>query len=515
MIGFRAGQRRLYIRGLESPDTTEIKSSSGVNAVAFSPDGASIAFVPGGSRIVRVSLADQQSSTLVTCADLRNSVSWGERGIYFLCDGEIWRSTAAGGEPEQLTRRDAGRHEVLHTDALELPGARHLLFANLTDDAATSRIEALSLDDGTRTIVMEPASTPVISATGHLLFEREGAIWAVPFDSSRAAASGRAVEVLAAASLAPPLYGSLPYRLSRSGTLLYMPREFEEKRVLTVARDGSERALDLPPSQYVLPRVSPDGRRVLLERSQTIEALDVARGTRTQIASGTFGNSFGMWSDDGRIVFRRHTVPVWVAADGSGRGGPLLGATIDDYPSAPGPEPGTVLTVRIRPETAGDILLRSIDGDPRERTLLGSAAYEGGAQLSPDRRWLVYQSNESGEPEIYVRAYPALDRAWQVSEGGGAQVRWSRDGREIYYRGGGRFMAAAFDGRSAEPRLGRPFALFADEFDFGPGITAPNYDVTPEGRFIFLRRTTASGRIRVALDWLPELERRIAAAGSR
>jgi hypothetical protein len=171
--------------------------------------------------------------------------------------------------------------------------------------------------------------------------------------------------------------------------------------------------------------------------------------------------------------------------------------------------------VRVRPETAGDILLFSLSGAFPERTLITSPAYEGGPELSPDGRWLVYQSNESGEPEIYVRAYPGLERSWQVSEGGGAQTRWSPDGREIYYRSGGRFMAAAFDGRSAEPRLGRPAVLFADEYDSGPGITSPNYDVMPDGRFIFFRATPASGRLHVVLDWLPELERLVAAGGVR
>jgi serine/threonine-protein kinase len=295
-----------------------------------------------------------------------------------------------------------------------------------------------------------------------------------------------------------------------------MPREFDEKRAVTVARDGSERALELPAGAYGIPRISNDGRRLLLEGSQTLEVFDFERGTRTQIARGTFGTSFANWtSDDRRILLRRQTVPVWVATDGSGRGGAIPGMTINDYPSAAGPEPDSMLMVRIRPETAGDILLTSITGAFAERPLLATPAYEGGPELSPDGRWLLYQSNESGKPEIYVRAFPALERAWQVSEGGGAQTHWSRDGREIFYRGDGRIMASSFDGRLEEPRLGRPTALFADEYDFGPGIASPNYDLTPDGRFIFFRRTPSSGRFHVVLGWTAELERRIAAGGVR
>jgi serine/threonine-protein kinase len=516
MVGFRAGQRRLYIRRLDSPEAIEIKGAGGVNAMTFSPDGESVLFVPGGSRVVRASLADQQSTVVANCADLRNSLAWGESGSYFRCDAEIWHVPTGGGNPAQLTRLDAARHEVLHTDPVELPGGRVMLFASLTDDDDTSRIEALSLADGARSVVLEHASTPVLSPTGHLLFEREGAVWAMAFDPARVAVSGRPTQILTASALAGPLYGSLGFRLSPSGTLVYMPREFDQKRVLSVTRDGSERALDVPPGSYGTPRVSGDGRRLLLEDARTVQLLAFERGTRTQIARMTFGTSFANWSsDDQRIVFRRQATPVWIAADGSGRGGAVPGATIHDYPSPPGPDPDSILMVRVRPETAGDILLFSLSGAFPERTLITSPAYEGGPELSPDGPWLVYQSNESGEPEIYVRAYPGLERSWQVSEGGGAQTRWSPDGREIYYRSGGRFMAAAFDGRSAEPRLGRPAVLFADEYDSGPGITSPNYDVMPDGRFIFFRATPASGRLHVVLDWLPELERLVAAGGVR
>jgi hypothetical protein len=365
-------------------------------------------------------------------------------------------------------------------------------------------------------VVVENATTPAYSPTGHLLFERDGALWAMRFDVASSAVSGHASPLLAATSLAAPLYGSLPYRLSPSGTLAYMPREFDEKRVLAVARDGSERALELPPGAYATPRVSRDGRRLLLERSQSVEAFDFERGTFSQIARGTTGTSFPLWAGDDRsVLLRRTTLPIWVASDGSGRGGSLPGGSINDYPASPGLDPDTILTVRIGRETAGDIVLTSVSGAVPERILLASKAYEGAPQLSPDGRWLLYQSNESGQPEIYVRDFPALERAWQVSEGGGAQPRWSRDGREIYLRGGGKIVAASFDGNMAEPRLGRPTALFTDEFDFGPGITSPNYDVMADGRFVFLRLTPLSGRIHVVLDWLPELERRIAAAGAR
>ena len=130
----------------------------------------------------------------------------------------------------------------------------------------------------------------------------------------------------------------------------------------------------------------------------------------------------------------------------------------------------------------------SISGAFEPKPLIVTPAYEGGAQLSPDGRWLLYQSDASGRPEIYVRRYPSLDRQWQVSDGGGVQARWSRNNREIYYRSGRRIVAATLDASGTEPVFGKPVALFMDDYDFGAGASIANYDVTADGRFIMIRR---------------------------
>ncbi len=115
--------------------------------------------------------------------------------------------------------------------------------------------------------------------------------------------------------------------------------------------------------------------------------------------------------------------------------------------------------------------------------------------------------------EIYVARYPALDRRWQVSEGGGVQGRWSRNSREIYYRGGKHIAAVSLDAGGAEPAFGKPTALFADDYQFGAGVSIPNYDLTPDGRFIMIRRGPNDGKLRIVLNWTEELKRILAAGG--
>jgi Tol biopolymer transport system component len=517
MIGVRDGVRRLYLRRFDRPEAAEISDTANVNAASFSPDSKSVALAMGSGSISRISLDEQQRAVLAHAADLESRVAWVSADIVYSHGGALWIVPAKGGTPRQLTVLDAARREVLHSDPAVLPGGRVVLFSSLTTDAGTERIEAVSIDGHKRAVVVEHAVTPMWSPTGHLLFGRDGAVWAVPFDENSTTTNGTAVPVIPAGVVCTVRSGSLGFQLSSTGDLVFVPADFAYTRVMSVGRDGSEVALNLPPDRYGTPRISPDGRRLLVEsQGSVIETLDLLRGTHARLTAAALGTNFVSWTADGEgVVFRRFNVPFWTAADGSGKSGPVPAGLINDYPSSPGPDPDTILDVRIQPETSGDIFLMSISGKFQPKPLLATPAYEGGPQLSPDGHWMLYQSNESGQPEIYVRRYPAMDRQWQVSEGGGVQARWSSTSREIYYRGGQRMMAVAFDSAGAQPTFGKPAALFADEYDFGQGLSIPNYDVTRDGRFIMLRRGSHGSSLRVVIHWAEELKQILAAGGVR
>jgi Tol biopolymer transport system component len=415
MIGVREGVRRLYIRRLDRPEATEVADSGGVNAAYFSPDSKSIAFVPGGGMVTRLSLTDQQRSVLAQGADLASCMAWIGDEIVFSRAGALWIVPAQGGTPRQLTVLDAARGEVLHTDPTVLPRQKTVLFTSLTTDAGTERIEAVTIDglknDGQknslpkRWVVIEHAVTPVWSPTGHLLFGRDGAVWAMPFDESSATTTGTAVPVIPAGIVCTVRSGSLGFQLSSTGDLIYVPAIFGSKRVMSVGRDGSELALTLPPDRYSAPRLSPNGRTLLVEsQGSYLETLDLARGTHAKLTAPALGTSFPAWTSDGaQVVFRRFNVPFWTAADGSGKASPVPAGVINDFPSSPGPDPDSFLDVRIQPETSGDIFLMSISGKFPPKPLLTTPAFEGDPQLSPDGHWMLYQSNQSGQAEIYVR----------------------------------------------------------------------------------------------------------------
>jgi Tol biopolymer transport system component len=519
MIGVKDGVRRLFLRRLDRAEAVEVPNTSGANTAVFSPDGGSVAFIPGDGSITRLTLADQQRKLVASGADLTGSLAWSTAGFVFGREGSLWIVAPEGGTPRALTTLDAARHEALHAAPMVLPGARFVLFTCLTSDGAAPRIEAVALEGGARSVVVEGAGTPVWSPTGHLLFSRDGALLAAAVDPLTATLQGTAVPVpsISAGAVEGVATGALGLNLSATGSLLYQPVGYADKRVVSVARDGAALALDLPAGRYANPRISPDGRRLLIESGgRYVEALDLQRGTRARLTSAAFGTLFSTWTADAnRVVLRRFNLLFWINADGSGDAIALPAGSVNDFPTSAGPNPDSVLVVRVRPETSGDVFLLSISGAYEPKPLVVTPAYEGGAQLSPDGRFLLYQSNASGQAEIYIRPYPALDQQRQVSEGGGVQARWSRNSREIYYRSGTRIVAVPIATAGGEPVFGKPVPLFADEYDFGQGISNPNYDVTPDGRFIMLRRGPNGGKLRVVVHWTEELKQILASGGLR
>jgi hypothetical protein len=140
--------------------------------------------------------------------------------------------------------------------------------------------------------------------------------------------------------------------------------------------------------------MSPDGRRIGLERDgSVVETVDLARGTRAVVVPAAVGTNFPLWTTDGtRLVFRRYNVPFWAAADGSGKSGLVPNGDANTSPSSAGPDADTFLAVRLLPETAGDLYLLSLSGAFPAKPLVATPAYEGSPHLSPDKRWLLYQS---------------------------------------------------------------------------------------------------------------------------
>ena len=283
-----------------------------------------------------------------------------------------------------------------------LPGGRFVLFSSLTTEPGTERIEAVSIDGGPRSVVVERATTPVWSPTGHLLFARDGAVLATDFDAQTARVRGVAMPVMPAGMLGTSVSGITGASARGERQLLFLPQDFHTQRVVSVARDGTRSSSSVPRGAYMNPRrLARRPARPGQQQRLNLETLNLERGTLGAADRRGGRHQLPHLDQDGsRVVSRRFNSPAWVSADGSSQAGELPGALANDFPSAAGPDPG--FDPR-HPHPARDGGRRVPDLAERElraQAPLATRAYEGGAQLSTDGRWLAYVVQPIGHAEI-------------------------------------------------------------------------------------------------------------------
>jgi Tol biopolymer transport system component len=254
--------------------------------------------------------------------------------------------------------------------------------------------------------------------------------------------------------------------------------------------------------------VSPVGQSIAFSEAGTIWTFDPSRGTFTRVSKANEPNiGFSAWSVDGsRIYFRSEEGIRVQRADGEGTPVVLPNTTVSDYPASFTPDGKTLVFLRISAETGGDIYTMPSEGG-KATPLVATKAYEGGPQVSPDGKWLLYVSNEPGHMEIYLRPFGGGDRRWTVSGDGGLHPLWSRDGRRIFYRSGQRMMAVDLT-TTPDVHLGTPQVLFDRRYEFGPNITFPNYSLSADGReFLMVQEEAGGQHFSLVLNWLQNLGR--------
>ena len=522
--------RGIFLRSMDELDARLIPGTDeDLRGPFFSADGKSIGYFTIGSILKRISLSG--GAPVVVATGRGNApigAFWGSDGTIVFGDMDgVYRVPATGGVPE-LVLGSEGRN-TQYAGAL-LPGGDSVLVTERNSAGAdwdAAEVFAYSLSTGERTTLINGGAGAQYLPTGHLVYTLGTTLFGVAFDAATLTLSGGPVPLVQGVMRASNFTGAANFGVSNDGTLVYVRGDSATFRntLVWVDRDGREEPIDVPPRTYIYAQLSPDGTRVALDSrddENDIWIFDLARETLQRLTFDPGLNRSPVWSPDGtRVAFTREIdsaeAAYWQAADGSGAAERLTEgagtAAAVAFPSGFLPD-GSALLYSIG---TNDVGMVSIGGTPAEASIIAGTANEHNPVVSPDGRWLAYQSNESGRYEIYVRPFPQIDAGrWQISTNEGTRPEWSADGSELFYfkedagSGAAVISVAVESGETFRP--GTAETLFSGPYLAGQSLRGI-YDVTEDGqRFLLVKRVEGGSNapaqsIVIVENWLEELER--------
>jgi eukaryotic-like serine/threonine-protein kinase len=456
------GNYRLHVRNLAALESQTILQSNTLSMFSprVSPDGTQIIFIDASFNLYAVQLLGGGTPTLIAENARHEGYTWlSNREVIFSQRQESGLGTdlltvsAAGGEPEQVTVENINQNADYRTPVL-LPGGQFLLYSVLERGAGSRQphVELLNLSTNQNQTLLGNAYAAKYVASGHLVFARDGDLWAAPFDLDRMQVTGQEIPVISGVEN-HSVNAFISYTVSPNGQLLYLAgidrsstadlTELGGVELVKTNIAGQQSILNLPVQAYKDYVLAPDGIRLALTIRQSDSTQDVwvyhlERETLSRITySGNSQNP--LWSPDGQQIYFEDFpsgLGIWqVNSTGLGVVEQLIASnTPRTLPKAFSPD-GSKLIYMTLGSGNWDFQLLSFDEpelDPQP--LITSEFTEWDAEISPDGRWLAYKSDETGRHEVYVRSFPNVDeRKIQISNSGGSEPKWSSDGNTLFY----------------------------------------------------------------------------------
>ena len=448
----RGNQRALYMRRLDQPDAVPILGTDGAEGPFFSPDGQWVGYWADGK--IRKAPLSGGPPVPVTEAALAFGASWSDDDrIVFSGGAGLLEVPASGGTTTSLTVLDEAQGELSHRLPHVLPGGDAVLFTvtkNRFPRWDETQIAVYSRRTGVSKVLVDGGADARYASTGHLVYVREGLLLAAPFDPRRLELTGGPVglasDVMQAAYFRTQRddAGAAQFTISATGTLVYVQggtTPSVERTVVRVDRTGRSETLPLAPRPFVTLRLSPDGEQIALStfgRDRDIWVYAPRRNTVSRL-SVPGRNGVPIWTPDGqRLTYATGTSGrdgiYSVRADSIGSPEPLVGGGQDLVPAAWTPDARQLLYYQVsRPPSATWVYDRETKVPPVALAATADSSTVGGADVSPDGRWIAYHSDESGRIQVYVQGYPAGAPRYQISSDGGISPIWRADGQEIFY----------------------------------------------------------------------------------
>ena len=509
---------QLLVRDLDTLEARALAGTEGATYPFWSPDSRYLGFFTGG-KLKKMDVSGGPALTICDAGTARGG-TWNKNDVIVFAPGtgtELFRVGAAGGQTTPVTTLDKETQENAHRRPWFLPDGRHFLYTARSNDPEKSTIYVGDLESKSRKAVVRASSNAVYAPPGYLLFARGRILLAQPFDAGSAQTTGDAVPVAE-----PVFYDALNiqanFGASQNGVLAYVANGGVSNVQLTwMDRSGKTTGTVGTPGDIQWPAISPDGKTVAFDRRDPQNGLihiwlhDLARGTDSRFGADA---ESPVWSPDGaRLAFRAirpgfgnlfQRSFLSTAVDEPFDNRKALNGRPEDWSR----DGRYIVENVIAPLSGRDIWLAPLFGDKKPVPYLSSESNEGHAKVSPDSRFLAYQSNETGRNEVYVQTFPMPGAKVQISSAGGIEPIWSRDGKELFFIADDRkMMAVQVRTNSTKFEAGLPAPLFDSHFDtlnpFGW------YDVARDGRFLIptVVEQSAAAPMTVVVNWTAGLKK--------
>jgi len=500
----------LYVQSLNSLTAQAAPGTDDAIYPFWSPDSKQIAFFAAG-KLKKISADGGPPQDICDTVSGRGG-AWGKNGVIVFTPSSnqsLFSVPAAGGTPEPVSKLDVAKGENSHRWPWFLPDGKHFIYWSRTSRPGESPVIYIGELGSLQARSLTKSDTMAQYASGHLLFLRGQTLMAQAFNPGRMELSGEPQPIAEHVAVNGSTIRAM-FSASETGTLVYQSGEASTGWDLVwFGRDGKPIETVAQASRYISPSLSPDGTRFVVTifvGNQGIAdnwIFDLARATRTRMTFSSsvtpYANLGGAtWTPDSKTIFYT-AVSQGVfriygkAADGSSSERLILDSgDASAYPSSVSPDGRYLVYVkRLNPNQTGNeqtgnhiwALPLSAEGKPADGKpfpIVQDAFDEKAPIVSPDGKWLAYQSNESGRAEIYITAFPAGGAKWQVSSNGGTMPKWRRDGKELFFADPQDNIVAVDVNTSGNAvKLGAPHTLFQAvgiQRDFGP------FDVTADGK---------------------------------
>ncbi len=497
---------RLWIRSLDQPTARPVSGTEDGTQPFWSPDGRGFGFFASG-HLKRLDLATGLVQTLANAAAPRGG-TWSRQGVIVFAPNTtsgLMRITASGGQLSPVTKLLPKQYT--HRWPQFLPDGNRFLFSTFLGPPETRGLFVASLDGGEpRRLVSGDEvgdSAPLYAPPGVLLTVGRGVLFARRFDPEHPVMTGEPEPIADSVAIESAMFRAA-MSVSANGVLVHRGGGAEQRQLVWMDRTGRVLGRVGPTDDKGLayPSLSPDGRRVAVSRAidtgTDIWLLDVNRGAFSRLTSDP-GNDIGpLWSPDGaQIAFRSSrsgSFDLFIKTlSGAAEEQPLV---VDGRTKAAmdwSADGRFILYVALDPVTGADLWAVSVVGERKSYPVLRTPFDEMDAHFSPDGRWIVYRSNESGRFEIYIRPFPGPGGSQLVSTAGGQYPRWHPNGQELFYVApDGQMMSVPLDLSANRQSIasGSPVALFPVHLASGSFITSAGsasraqYDIARDGRFL-------------------------------